>query len=161
MKATVTVRGTGVVPAQPDEVKMVLEVSAQRAKPEEALSEVAHRSEALSGVLDELGIPTDRRTTSGSAVSDVWEYDRQGNRSHAGYRAVNRLIVRLDQPSAIGKLMNQATSKASARIFVPGGTLRRTTPPERSPASRRPPWLAAKPRRTRQLWASGWAGSCG
>jgi uncharacterized protein YggE len=119
MKGTVTVRGTGVAPAQPDEVKMVLEISAQRGKPEEALSEVARRSEALSGILDELGIPADCRTTAGSAVVDVWEYDRQGNRSHAGYNAVNRLIVRLDEPSAIGKLMNEATEKASARIFGP------------------------------------------
>jgi uncharacterized protein len=98
---------------------MALEVAAQRSKPEEALAEVAKRSEALSGILDGLGIPSTRRTTSGASVSDVWEYDKQGNRSHTGYRATNSVIIRLDDSSVLGKLMNQATEKASARIMGP------------------------------------------
>ena len=119
MKASVTVRGTGVASAQPDEVRMVLELAAQRAKPEDALGEVAKRSEALNEIFDGLGIPSARRTTSGASVSDVWEYDKQGNRSHAGYRATNSVVIRLDDASLLGKLMNQATEKASARIMGP------------------------------------------
>ena len=98
---------------------MVLELAAQRAKPEDALGEVAKRSEALSVILDGLGIPSSRRTTSGASVSDVWEYDKQGNRSHAGYRATNSVVIRLDDSSLLGKLMNEATEKASARIMGP------------------------------------------
>lgn len=119
MKASVTVRGTGVVSAQPDEVRMVLELAAQRSKPEDALGEVAKRSESLNEIFDGLGIPSARRTTSGASVSDVWEYDKQGNRSHAGYRATNSVVIRLDDASLLGKLMNQATEKASARIMGP------------------------------------------
>ncbi|MEX2553567.1 MAG: SIMPL domain-containing protein [Actinomycetota bacterium] len=119
MKASVTVRGTGVASAQPDEVRMVLELAAQRAKPEDALGEVAKRSESLNEIFDGLGIPSARRTTSGASVSDVWEYDKQGNRSHAGYRATNSVVIRLEDASLLGKLMNQATEKASARIMGP------------------------------------------
>jgi uncharacterized protein len=119
VKASVTVRGTGVASAQPDEVRILLELAAQRAKPQDALSEVAKQSEALTDILDGLGIPSTRRTTSGASVSDVWEYDKQGNRSHAGYRATNSVVIRLDDSSLLGKLMNQATEKASARIMGP------------------------------------------
>jgi uncharacterized protein YggE len=80
---------------------------------------VAKQSEALSDILDGLGIPSTRRTTSGASVWDVWEYDKQGNRSHAGYRATNSVVIRLDDSSLLGKLMNQATEKASARIMGP------------------------------------------
>lgn len=97
----------------------MLELAAQRAKPQDALGEVAKQSEALSDILDGLGIPSTRRTTSGASVSDVWEYDKQGNRSHAGYRATNSVVIRLDDASLLGKLMNQATEKASARIMGP------------------------------------------
>ena len=119
MKGSITVRGTGTASAQPDEVRIQLEVSARRRKAEEALSEVAQRSEALSGILDGLGVDSDRRTTSGASVSDVWEYDKQGNRTHAGYHAVNRVILRLPDATIVGKLMNQATEAASARISGP------------------------------------------
>ena len=152
MKATVTVQGTGVVSAQPDEVRLMLEISAQRPKPEAALAEVAQRSEALAQVLDGLDVPAARRTTSGASVSDVWEYDKQGNRSQAGYRASNSLILRLDDGSILGKLMNHATEKAGAKITAPGGTSPRTTPPGLWPVNGRRPSLARKPRDMRRRW---------
>lgn len=119
MNASVTVRGSGVASAQPDEVRILLELSAQRKRPEEALSEVATRSVALNEILDELAIPSARRTTSGASVSDLWEYDKQNNRNHLGYRATNSVILRLEDATILGKLMNQATEKAAARVQGP------------------------------------------
>ncbi len=117
--ATVLVRGSAVVPAEPDEVELSLEVTALRLSPEEALREVAQKSDALTRVLDQLEVPAKGRLTSGLSVREEWEYDKQHNRHHVGFTSRNSISVRLTDPALVGTLMNRATREADARISGP------------------------------------------
>lgn len=116
--ATVTVRGHAVVPGQPDEVGLTLAVSALAATPEEALTEAAERSRRLEAILDELEVPRASRTTTGLSVSEEREYERERWR-HKGYRASNRVQVRLDQAAIVGRLLQEAIARAEAAIDGP------------------------------------------
>src|SRR5688572_23370680 len=96
MSATVTVRGEAIVKAQPDEVELQVEVAYLGKTPEEALAEVARRSEALTALFDELSIPRVRWTTSGVAVEETSEWDQRAQQQvHRGYTATNRVALRL------------------------------------------------------------------
>jgi uncharacterized protein YggE len=120
MAATVAVRGEAVVKAQPDEVELLIEVSYLARTPQEALAEVARRSEALTALFDELSIPRERWTTSGVAVEETSEWDQQAQRQvQRGYTASNRVSVRLADASIVGGLLNAATARAQARIHGP------------------------------------------
>jgi uncharacterized protein YggE len=116
--AKVKVRGEGVVSATPDEVAVALEVSVLEKSPEAALAEAGTRSQALDALFEELGLPKGSRSTSGVSVAEerTWEKDREVFR---GYRAVNRVVVRMPDPSPLGRLMTEAASRAQARIDGP------------------------------------------
>jgi uncharacterized protein YggE len=117
-ESTVIVRGEAVVPGEPDEVRLVLEVTALFPSPEEALADVAKRSEILEGIFDDLNIPRAARSTSGVSVREEREYER-GKYHHRGYAASNRVSVRLDDAELVGRLMKSATGKAKAQIRGP------------------------------------------
>ena len=66
MSATVTVRGTAVINAQPDEVELDLSVSYLDRTAEAALAEVIKRSATLEEILSELSIDRACWTTTGA-----------------------------------------------------------------------------------------------
>ena len=74
---TITVRGEGLVRADPDEVELQLEVHARDQTPEAAYAEAARRSQAIDALLNELGVRRDRRSTAGLTVREEVEY-REG-----------------------------------------------------------------------------------
>jgi uncharacterized protein YggE len=118
MSATVKVRGEAVVSAEPDEVQLALNVTALEDSPERAMGEAARRSEQLEAILDELEIPKARRITSGISVQVEREYERERWR-HKGYRASNRVVVRLEEASVLGRLINEATRRADTHLDGP------------------------------------------
>ncbi|OWY61779.1 hypothetical protein B7486_61970, partial [cyanobacterium TDX16] len=113
-----TVRGEAVVPATPDEVRLSLSVEATEKSPERAQVEVARRSEALDAVLDGLGIAKERRATQGLSVQEQREYEHS-RWVNKGFKATNRVVVRLEDPSPLGSLIRQATEAAEARVDGP------------------------------------------
>jgi uncharacterized protein YggE len=114
------VRGEAVVKAQPDEVELLVEVAFLARTPEEALAEVARRGAALTELFDELGVPRKRWTTSGVAVEETVEWDQQRQQQvHRGYTATNRVTLRLADAEVVGRLMNEATTRAQARLHGP------------------------------------------
>jgi uncharacterized protein len=117
--ATVTVRGEAVVPGVPDDAVVWLTVAATRARPEEAYDEVAQRSEELDGVLGELGIPREARTTSGVTLHEQYEHGADGRRQHRGYRAAAKLTVRVADQAVLGPLLRHAVSRADAHVDGP------------------------------------------
>jgi uncharacterized protein YggE len=116
--ARITVEGHADVAAQPDEVDLALEITFDARALEAALSEVAKRSEATERLLDELGIPRARWTTTGVSVNENTEWS-DGKLLHKGYTASNRLRLRLAGPEVLGTLMNDAARRAQARISGP------------------------------------------
>ena len=117
--ATLTVRGEAVVPAEPDDVALALEIDVVRATPEEAFGDVAARSARVEQVLDELGVARGTWSTTGVSVGPHHEYDDRGRREHRGYVAANRVLVRVADKSVLSTLMRLAVERAQARIQGP------------------------------------------
>jgi uncharacterized protein YggE len=115
---TVTVRGDAFVRAEPDEAMLWITLSALADAPGPALSDVAGRSNALSALLDELGVARPDRSTTGITVWEDVDHTAKGRRS-LGHRAVARVSVRLSDASLIGELIAQATKSLQARIDGP------------------------------------------
>ncbi|TMK83523.1 MAG: DUF541 domain-containing protein [Actinobacteria bacterium] len=115
---TVTVRGHATVQVEPDEVQMWVEVSALEATPEKALAEASRRGQLLRDVFEQLQVPPARRVNTGLSIREEHEYERQRN-ILKGYRAASRVLVRLSDPSVVGRLMTEATARAQARVEGP------------------------------------------
>jgi uncharacterized protein YggE len=115
---TVTVQGRAVVSGKPDEARLALEITSLDSTPQEALADVAARSEELDKVLDELDIAGEDRTTSGVSVREERQYVK-GEYIHRGYTASNQMSVKLDDARIVGRLMREATSRSQVRISGP------------------------------------------
>ena len=74
----VSVVGTAVLRAEPDEAMVVVTLSALEDGPGPALEDVARRSEALVALLDELGIASSDRSTTESASAKTLTTPRRG-----------------------------------------------------------------------------------
>jgi uncharacterized protein len=115
--ATITVNGYGEVSVPPDEAKIDLSVRTVAATPGEALANVAERAGQLVALLDELGVPAAKRSTSGIWVNDEVEPDAEGRRK-GRYQAGERLTVSLPVDT-VGSLLDAAVSRADAYLEGP------------------------------------------
>jgi uncharacterized protein len=125
--ATLTVRGRAAVPGVPDEATVALELSARRQSADEAYEEVAGRNETLTALCEELGIAAGARSTAGLVVGPHVEYV-DGREQHRGYRAVNRVHVRLDDSAVVARLVQGAVTRAGARVDGPWWRIRTDNP---------------------------------
>jgi uncharacterized protein YggE len=116
--ATVTARGEAVVPGRPDEGIWTIDVSALGAQPDQALTEVGTRSRSLSGLLDELGVPQEMRSTSGLSVHEEFDHV-DGKQVRRGFRAQGSTTVRLTDPTVAGRLIQGAVERAEAQVRGP------------------------------------------
>jgi uncharacterized protein YggE len=85
----VSVVGTAVLRAEPDEAMVVVTLSALKDGPGQALEDVARRSEALVALLDEFGIASSDRSTTGSASMRTLTTPRRGG-DHWGIAPLRR-----------------------------------------------------------------------
>jgi uncharacterized protein len=125
--ATVTVRGCAVVPAEPDEATVVLELSSLQRSADLAYRAVAERSAELQSVFEELGIPSKSRSTEGIRLGPHSEYV-DGREEHRGHRAENRIAVRLQAGDVVARLIQEAVAQAGARIQGPWWQIRADNP---------------------------------
>ena len=124
MSATVTVRGSAVTWAQPDEVSLTIVVTYRDRTAAAALATVAERSTELNAILDDLAFAPERRTTTGATVNEATEWDDKSRKQvHRGYDATNRIQLRLNDPSPIGKLMSDAVARSGATIHGPSWSI--------------------------------------
>lgn len=115
---TVTVRGDALVPGEPDEAHVFLEIKAVEKSPQKAMADASARSDRLRDIFEELGIPAVARATSGISIGEEVEWS-SGKRKHLGYHAVNRVSVRLDDVEKVARLMAEATEKCEATVRGP------------------------------------------
>jgi uncharacterized protein len=127
MPPHVRARGEASVPARPDEVRLMVWLRELRGTADEALRGAAARSEVVNALFDELEIPASSRTTAGVSVREDREYERNRWVSK-GFVAEARTILRLEDPSPIGRLMSEATARADARIEGPWWSVRPSNP---------------------------------
>ncbi|HEV2755305.1 MAG TPA: SIMPL domain-containing protein [Actinomycetota bacterium] len=117
---TVTVRGEAVVPGQPDEAQVFIEITAVEKTPQKAMADVSERSARLQDVFVELDIPEAARSTSGVTLTEETEWEgKTGRRKHVGFRAGNRVTVRLDDVDTVARLVGEATDKCEAIVRGP------------------------------------------
>jgi hypothetical protein len=115
---TVSVVGTAVVRAEPDEAMLVVTLSALKDGPGAALEDVARRSEMLVALLDGFGIESSDRSTTGVSVREDFDHTKAGRRS-LGHRAASAIVVRLTDLDLIGRLVTRATTELDARVDGP------------------------------------------
>jgi uncharacterized protein YggE len=116
--ATITVSGYGEVSVPPDEATLTLGFEAVAATPRGAMTEVAESARKLVELLDELEIPSGKRTTTGVQLSEAGEHDQQGRWQHRGFRAVERFTLAAG-PELLGVLIGAAVDRAGARVEGP------------------------------------------
>ena len=107
--ATLTVRGQGVALGRPDEVRVVLVVSAYGDDPGAAYDEAAQRAKELEQVLDELEVPQRGRLAAAVFVRDAEEYGGPSRRGR--YVASSRTTVRLSDPALAEGLLRAAVER--------------------------------------------------
>ena len=115
---TVTVRGVGLIRAEPDEAVLWITLSALEDGPGAALADVSTRASALVALLDEVGVTKADRSTSGITVAEEFDHTKEGRHS-LGHRASSGVSVRLTDPDLIGQLISRATEDLGARIDGP------------------------------------------
>jgi uncharacterized protein YggE len=115
---TIQVRGSGTGRTEPDEALLWITLTATAETPGEALSDVADRSNSLSGVFDELKIDRADRTTSGVSVSEEFDHTQDGRKS-IGHRAVTQVTLRLTDPELIGQVVSRAAAELGAHVAGP------------------------------------------
>jgi len=115
---TVTVRGEAILRAEPDEAMVWITLTALENDPGQGLADVSRRSQALVGLLDELGVAGQDRSTAGVKVREEFDYTKSGRRS-LGHRATASVSARLTDPEVIGRLITRATTDLQARIEGP------------------------------------------
>jgi uncharacterized protein len=114
----VTVRGEAIVPGRPDVGIWTVEVSRPGSIASSALAEVAAASRALESLFDELGIATEKRSTSGVTVHE--EFDNvEGKQEHRGFRATSSIVVRIGDASVAATLVDEAVTRAGASVQGP------------------------------------------
>jgi uncharacterized protein YggE len=116
--ATVTARGEAVASARPDEGIWTIELSALDAAPEKALGNVTERSRSLEALLGELGVPAEKRSTSGVIVREEYDYV-DGKQTRRGFRAENTVTIRVADPAIAGRLIQDATTRVQANVRGP------------------------------------------
>lgn len=115
---TVTVRGEALVPGEPDEAHVFLEIKSVERSPQKAMADASERSEKLQAIFEELDVPPLARATSGISVGEETEWS-SGKRKHLGYHAVNRVSVRLDDADKVARLIAEATERCEATVRGP------------------------------------------
>ncbi|MGF1551796.1 MAG: SIMPL domain-containing protein [Paracoccaceae bacterium] len=122
-RRTVSVTGEGSVEVAPDRAFVGLGASAEDESAVEAMDEVSSRVEAVIEALHEAGVADEAIATTAIALSPI--YDRSGRSSYSdssgepgvrGYRATNRLRVRLDDLDAVGRVLDAATRAGATDI---------------------------------------------
>lgn len=117
-EATVTARGHAIVRGRPDEGSWTIDLTATAETPDAALTQVGERSQALTALLDEIGLAPEMRSSTGLTVREAIDYEN-GSPVHKGFRAQNLVTVRLQDPAVAGKLLQGATERAQAQVRGP------------------------------------------
>jgi uncharacterized protein YggE len=92
--ATVTVRGEASMRADPDEALLLITLSEVEHSSGRALADVGRRTEALRGLLDEVGVAAEDRSTSGVSVEEEFDTSSSRGRRLIGRRATAGVELR-------------------------------------------------------------------
>ena len=149
-RPTITVRGEAAVRTPPDEALLWITLSALKQSPGEAIGDVAERSERLTGLLNELGVPQSDRSTAGVSVNEEFDHTPEGRRQ-LGHRATARVAARLADAELIGRIITRASDELGAGIEGPRWYISPTNPARLTAASQ----AAADAKQRAEAYAAG------
>lgn len=115
---TISVSGSGEVRAKPDLAFVTVGVETQAAEAGQAQQENATRSAAVVEAVKKLQIPASDIQTSALSLQPVYDSQRRPNGEPAqivGYRATNRITVRVADINKTGPVLDEAV-KAGANV---------------------------------------------
>lgn len=114
---TLTVSGQGTVERAPDQALMVLAVESEAPSARDAARANAAKMDRVLGAVRKAGIAADKIRTVGYELQPMYAQQRQGDEPPriAGYRAVNRLQVTIDDLDRVGPALDAAIEAGANR----------------------------------------------
>lgn len=116
-QGVVVVTGVGRVHVVPDRVELSLGVSHFAPNPAEAFQAAADASRALLGLLEEAGVPSEGRRTTGISLHP--SFDRQESRP-SGYEALVTVLARCQDLEAASRLLERASASLESSLRIQG-----------------------------------------
>lgn len=113
---SVTVTGTGIAAAAADQAEFDVTIETAAPAQDAAARENAIRSRTVRTALISAGAQFDQITTGNYTVSPIYQYDKKNNRTLKGYRAQNRIHVKVPHLRKTGAVIDAAVTGGATRI---------------------------------------------
>jgi uncharacterized protein YggE len=120
---TITVSGTGTVLRQPDQAVVNLAVESFAATAEQAAAENADKMDAMLKAIRQAGIPQDKIRTTSYQLNPEYDYSQPpsprqpGEQRLLGYRAMNMVMVTIDDIRRVGPVIDAAIKAGGNRVM--------------------------------------------
>ncbi|MBX6364536.1 MAG: SIMPL domain-containing protein [Gemmatimonadetes bacterium] len=119
---TITVSGTGTVLRQPDQAVVNLAVESFAATAEQAARENADKMDAMLKAIRQAGIPQEKIRTVSYQLTPEYDYSeprtprQPGEQRLVGYRAMNMVMVTIDDIRKVGPVIDAAIKAGGNRV---------------------------------------------
>lgn len=114
--STVAVAGQGSVEAQPDAASLRLRVTASGDDPEAVRDGLSQDASAVREALLEYGLDADQMRTEGFHIRENRRALREPEADHDPYRGFHRIEVDLDDPDAVGDVVDVAVESGPVQV---------------------------------------------
>jgi uncharacterized protein YggE len=121
---TVRASAEAVVMARPDRAEIIFAVSNKAETAQAAAAENAKTSQKLFDTLKPLVNANGQIRTFGYSLSPDYEYPQGGSPKLTGYRAMNSILVTLDDLNAVGKVIDTAVQAGATNVEGVSFTIR-------------------------------------
>jgi len=112
---TISVSGSGIIEAEPNQAKICLGVETQSENVTEALEGNSLKMEAVIEAMQELEIPKDDIETTYFNIYPVRDYEKR-EEEIIGYRVNNEITVELSNLSRIGEVIEKAINTGANKV---------------------------------------------
>jgi uncharacterized protein YggE len=113
--STISVSGTGVLEAEPDQVTVYLGVETQSRNVTDAVEQNSMKMDAVITALHGLGVPKERIETSYFSMYPLKDYERPGD-EFIGYQVTNEIVVELHDLARVGETIDAAILAGANRV---------------------------------------------
>jgi uncharacterized protein YggE len=114
--ATVSVGGRDTVTAEPDAATVRLEVAAEGDDPEAVRNDLSRNASAVRQALLDYGLAEDQVRSDSFRIRENYRARRQPDRDLPAYRGTHELVVELDDPDAVGDVVDAAVESGPVRV---------------------------------------------
>ncbi len=113
--STISVSGTGVLEAEPDQVTVYLGVETQSRNVTDAVEQNSMKMDAVIAALQGLGVPKDLIESSYFSIYPLKDYERPGEEL-IGYQVTNEIVVELHDLGRVGETIDAAVLAGANRV---------------------------------------------